>query len=538
MVHFDIFHENSDVRGNKGGTTGQGYVRPAAVAGAFYPADRTRLKQLINTQLDYGRSLLKQLEPQLPAGVPKAVIVPHAGYVYSGTTAALAYALLERGRGTVKRAVIVGPTHRVPVRGVACSHAVAFETPLGAVPVDVDAERKASSVLIVNDPTHAQEHAVEVQVPFLQTVFGPDLTIVPLNAGDASPEEVGDVLRALWGGPETVIIISSDLSHYHPEAYARQLDDETIGNIAHSRMPIHPRRACGAYPINGLLDVLVHGLKSAQCETIRETSNEEGEACRTFAAEQFDLRLLGRSTSGDDGVVSLAGKPRSDMNDPDEPVVGYASFAMWQNTNTGIGDETARNTGIATPEDRGGVLLNLARAAIRQHLGIDNEPGNTPDAIIEQNPWLDEPGASFVTLTEHDQLRGCIGTLKTYRSLGKDVSDHAVDAAAHDPRFLPVSPEEYPLLEVEVSVLGKPMPMPVRSRAALEQALQPGKDGLILTDQHGRSATFLPQVWEQLPAPHDFVSHLLAKAGIQASLDWNNGEIECERYEVTAYAEH
>ncbi|KFI90922.1 AMMECR1 family protein [Bifidobacterium saguini DSM 23967] len=293
MVHFDIFHENSDVRDSD--KRQQGYVRPAAVAGAFYPADRTRLKHLINTQLDYGRALLRQLEPQLPVGVPKAVIVPHAGYMYSGTTAALAYALLERGRGVVKRAVIVGPTHRVAVRGIACSTAIAFATPLGAVPIDVDAERKAlelvadeplrsgihahpgapASAMIVNDPTHAQEHAVEVQIPFLQTVFGPNLTIVPLNAGDASPEEVGDVLRALWGGPETVIIISSDLSHYHPEAYARQLDDETIDNIAHLRLPIHPRRACGAYPINGLLDVLVRGLKTAQCETTRETSDEE-----------------------------------------------------------------------------------------------------------------------------------------------------------------------------------------------------------------------------------------------------------------------
>ena len=253
-----------------------GAIRPSAVAGSFYPADRTALKQLINQQLDYGRKLLQQLEPTLPAGVPRAVIVPHAGYIYSGTAAALAYALLERGRGSVTRAVIVGPTHRVAVRGVACSTAAAFETPLGTVPVDIAAERKAlglsvneplrsgtharpgapAPAMIVNGPTHAQEHAVEVQIPFLQTVLGPDLTIVPLNAGDATPQEVGDVLRALWGGPETVIVISSDLSHYHPHEVARALDDQTIADIAALHLPIHPRRACGAYPINGLLDVL------------------------------------------------------------------------------------------------------------------------------------------------------------------------------------------------------------------------------------------------------------------------------------------
>ena len=153
------------------------------------------------------------------------MIVPHAGYVYSGTTAALAYALLERGRGTIKRAVIVGPTHRVAVHGVAASSAGAFATPLDVVPVDVAAERGAIGVvedqslrsgmvaatgapapaMIVNDPTHAREYAVEVQIPFLQTVLGADLSIVPLNVGDAKPSEVGDALRALWGGPETVI---------------------------------------------------------------------------------------------------------------------------------------------------------------------------------------------------------------------------------------------------------------------------------------------------------------------------------------------
>ena len=220
-----------------------GAIRPPAVAGSFYPADRTTLKQLITHQLDYSREVLQQLEPTLPAGVPKAVIVPHAGYVYSGTAAALAYALLERGRGSVTRAVIVGPTHRVAVRGVACSTVAAFETPLGTVPVDIAAERKAlglsvneplrsgtharpgasAPAMIVNGPTHAQEHAVEVQIPFLQTVLGPDLTIVPLNAGDATPQEAGDVLRALWGGPETVIVISSDLSHYHPHEVARAI---------------------------------------------------------------------------------------------------------------------------------------------------------------------------------------------------------------------------------------------------------------------------------------------------------------------------
>ena len=550
-----------------------GAIRPPAVAGSFYPADRTTLKQLITHQLDYSREVLQQLEPTLPAGVPKAVIVPHAGYVYSGTAAALAYALLERGRGSVTRAVIVGPTHRVAVRGVACSTAAAFETPLGTVPVDIAAERKAlglsvneplrsgtharpgasAPAMIVNGPTHAQEHAVEVQIPFLQTVLGPDLTIVPLNAGDATPQEAGDVLRALWGGPETVIVISSDLSHYHPHEVARALDDQTIADIAALHLPIHPRRACGAYPINGLLDVL-KGRK--------------------------DMKLfeLGCSTSGDDGVVALAGQPRPAMRDADEPVVGYVSFAAWESkpeADAPAGADDLGESGTA----HGDVLLNLARAAIRERLHIEHPTAaDSTASILAANPWLNESGACFVTLTEGGRLRGCIGSLAAHRSLGKDIAAHAVDAATRDPRFNPVTAAEYPLLNVEISVLGEPEPItvnscdadsrdtgsktatlaslqsgpqtdavkrdgsnverPVRSRTELEEVLRPGKDGLILADRRGRSATFLPQVWDELPNPHDFVAHLLAKAGIRPSYDWNDGEIDCQRYEVTAYAEH
>lgn len=553
-----------------------GAIRPPAVAGSFYPADRTTLKQLITHQLDYSREVLQQLEPTLPAGVPKAVIVPHAGYVYSGTAAALAYALLERGRGSVTRAVIVGPTHRVAVRGVACSTAAAFETPLGTVPVDVVAERKAlglesasdeplrsgtharpgapAPAMIVNDPTHTKEHAVEVQIPFLQTVLGPDLTIVPLNAGDATPQEVGDVLRALWGGPETVIVISSDLSHYHPHEVARALDDQAIADIAALPLPIHPRRACGAYPINGLLDVL-KGRK--------------------------DMKLfeLGCSTSGDDGVVALAGQPRPAMRDAYEPVVGYVSFAAWGSKPEADAPSGADDLGASGTPSHGEVLLKLARAAIRERLHIEHPTAaDSTASILAANPWLNEPGACFVTLTEGGRLRGCIGSLVAHRSLGKDVTEHAVDAATRDPRFNPVTTAEYPLLNVEVSVLGAPEPItvnscdadlcgtgsktatlaslqsgpqtdavkrdgsnverPVRSRTELEEVLRPGKDGLILADRRGRSATFLPQVWDELPDSHDFVAHLLAKAGIRPYYDWNDGEIDCQRYEVTAYAEH
>ena len=522
-------------------------VRPAAVAGAFYPADPVSLQDMINTQLDYARELLESQAGkalQLPQGAPKAIIVPHAGYVYSGTTAALAYALLTRGRGRIRRAVIIGPTHRVPVRGVAMCTAGAFETPLGTVKIDQDYERAtlgdpAAPALIVNDPTHMQEHAVEVQVPFLLTVLGPDITIVPLNAGDATPQEVGAVLRALWGGPETVIVISSDLSHYHPEPTGRRLDDQTIAAIASLQLPITPDRACGAFPVNGLLDVCSRGVDGG----------------RSDARSSLDLRFLGCSTSGDDGKVALAdagavhsggtGAPahRQPVPNPTERVVGYASFAMWAHSKSiPINDQLPGAAGVRDAGDHGKMLLDLARASLEAHLHTGDGHGGTDAAkrmrrIIDGTPWLQRRGASFITLTEDGELRGCIGSLQAYRSLGEDVADHAVDAAMHDPRFAPVSAREYPRLAIEVSVLSAPKPLPVTGRADLERRLRRGMDGLIIDDGRGRSATFLPQVWDELPDPNNFITHLLAKAGLPASQDWWDNAIRCSTYTVSAYKE-
>lgn len=375
--------------------------RPPAVAGAFYPADPHELADMIDAQLAYARTLLGGAtggqRDSLPAASvtvtagaepsirqwPKAIIVPHAGYVYSGTTAALAYALLAPGRGTIRRAVIVGPTHRVAVRGVACPTYDAFRTPLGTVAVDVSAECRALGIalpnpetvppdadgsggavptphlrsgmtavpgapapaLIVNDPTHAQEHAVEVQIPFLQRVLG-DIDIVPLNAGLATSRQVGDVLRAFWGGPETVIVISSDLSHYHRERIARRIDNETIRRITALDYPIDPDCACGAYPINGILDVLargvtrlpVHGAGTSAVNRMAADVVSSGadsipvpqdDVCQPGTSDTaLRLEFLGCSTSGDNGAVTLAGQERPAMVDPDDRVVGYASWAV------------------------------------------------------------------------------------------------------------------------------------------------------------------------------------------------------------------
>jgi MEMO1 family protein len=186
---------------------------------------------------------------------PKAMIVPHAGLVYSGPIAATAYRRLEGSRGAIERVVLLGPSHRVGFYGLALSSAGGFETPLGTVRVDGEAAKAVSHLpqVTVLDEAHAMEHSLEVQLPFLQEALG-DFSLVPIAVGDASPGEVAEVIDALWGGPETLILISSDLSHYHDYATARALDEETSRNIEALRPEaILYGHACGRNPINGLL---------------------------------------------------------------------------------------------------------------------------------------------------------------------------------------------------------------------------------------------------------------------------------------------
>jgi len=224
-------------------------IRQAAVAGSFYPGQPQTLASNVNDLLTAVRS--KQGEAQLS---PKAIIVPHAGYIYSGPVAATAYAQLTAVRNTIKRVVLLGPVHRVAVRGLALPAASAFATPLGQVQIDstaVTAIRDMPQV-VESSEAHAQEHSLEVQLPFLQSVLA-DFKLLPLAVGDATGQEVAEVLEVLWGGPETLIVISSDLSHFLPYQTAQKMDTETVVNIINLHGPLHHQQACGGTPVNGLM---------------------------------------------------------------------------------------------------------------------------------------------------------------------------------------------------------------------------------------------------------------------------------------------
>lgn len=262
-------------------------VRQPACAGSFYPGQGQVLSKAMDAMLATARRHVGML-----SAVPKAIIVPHAGYTYSGSMAALAYARLSPGSKTIRRVVMLGPVHRIPVRGLALPGVDAFATPLGNVEVDQPAIAAITALrqVVVSLAAHALEHSLEVQLPFLQAVLD-DFKVVPLAVGDATSAEVAQVLEALWGGPETLIVISSDLSHFLPYGTAQSVDHETVETILNLAGPLTHGQACGGTPINGLL----------------------------LAAKRHDLKpqLLGLGNSGD-----TAGDKRR--------VVGYASFAFVQ----------------------------------------------------------------------------------------------------------------------------------------------------------------------------------------------------------------
>lgn len=226
-------------------------IRQPAVAGAFYPGQAGPLASTVASLLAAARAELPATAQRTP---PKVLIAPHAGYIYSGPMAARAYAQLAAVREQVRRVVLLGPVHRVPVRGLALPGATAFATPLGEVVVDAEAVAALRPLrqVVVSPAAHALEHSLEVQLPFLQSVLD-DFTLLPLAVGDAEPHEVAEVLETLWGGPETLIVISSDLSHYLPYAAARNIDGETVERILALEPTLSHEQACGGTPINGLL---------------------------------------------------------------------------------------------------------------------------------------------------------------------------------------------------------------------------------------------------------------------------------------------
>ena len=257
-------------------------VRQPAVAGMFYPAGASELAR------DVGALLADAESAARGNPMPKAIIAPHAGYVYSGAIAASAYARLVPARGIVTRVVLLGPVHRVPVRGLALPGATALATPLGNIPVDADAVAALSRLpqVRVSTAAHALEHSLEVHLPFLQTVLE-KFSVVPLAVGDATADEIAQVLDALWGGADTLIVVSSDLSHYLDYGEAQAIDRATAQAILDLRTDISHDQACGGTPVNGLTLAARRRSLTPQLLDLRNSGDTAGDRRRVVGYGAF-----------------------------------------------------------------------------------------------------------------------------------------------------------------------------------------------------------------------------------------------------------
>ncbi len=445
-------------------------IRPAAVAGRFYPDNPGELEASVRGYLAAAKGA---------DTVPKAIIAPHAGYVYSGPVAASAYAALAPARGRIARVVLLGPCHRVPVRGLALSGAEAFATPLGNVPLDkaMCAELARLPQVEVFDASHALEHSLEVHLPFLQVALG-KFALVPLAVGDATEAEVAHVLERAWGGPETLIVVSSDLSHYLSYDRAREMDAATRDAIERlDGAAIGRDHACGHVPVQGLLAL----------------------------ARKKGLR-----------VVTADLRNSGDTAGPRDQVVGYGAWLFFETDDTPgrkkKGDGDALDATRAMLKRHGKGLLALAASSIDHGLAHGRPLAPVLDTVPDE---LREHGAAFVTLKKNGCLRGCIGSPEAHRPLAADVAENAFRAAFHDPRFPKLTAEERNGLDLSVSVLTKPEAMVFSDHAHFLSQLRPGIDGLIIAEG-SRRALFLPSVWEQFPQAEFFLAHLKAKAGMAA----------------------
>jgi MEMO1 family protein len=450
-------------------------IHPPQVAGMFYPADPDALNGLIADVRTRAR----------PDGgvAPKVVVAPHAGLVYSGSVAATAFGPWVRRAEPPRRIVIIGPAHRVAFSGVAIHPASKWRTPLGEVPVapGAHAELAQAPGVVVDPRPFAGEHSLEMHLVMLQAMLPAPFEILPILVGDADPHIVAEALRRVWGGPETVIAVSSDLSHFLDQRRAEATDSDTARRIETlDAAALDGRRACGFLPVKAALEI---------------------------AAER-DMRATGLhlATSADAGADASR-------------VVGYGAFAL----------EYAASARLAESDRER--LLSACMSALLQV--ATQTGGEALDLRLDGlSPALSAWRATFVTLTENERLRGCIGSLEPRRPLIEDALANTAKAGFADPRFPPLKESELTGLRLDVSILSHRRPIPAASESEVADELEPDRDGLILTAGK-RRALFLPSVWRHLPDARVFVRHLMAKARFESN-HWPEG-LEARRFRVESF---
>jgi AmmeMemoRadiSam system protein B/AmmeMemoRadiSam system protein A len=467
-----------------------GDIRKPVFAGSFYPDTAEELSTLIKEYV----SRVKPAHVNHPPNTSlKALIIPHAGYVYAGWTAAHISSAVNGDR--FSRIIVMGPDHRIGFEGCAVSDAAAWETPLGRIRLDhgaADRLRQNKTLFRVIPVSDRFEHSVEVVLPYLQYFFK-NFNLIPVvfGRGQDLAEKASASLDPLLD-QHTLIVASSDLSHYLPYQKAIAKDRETIESILtlnDRKLIMRENAACGKVPILVLMDMA--------------------------RRHHWQPVLLHYSNSGD----TAGDRSR---------VVGYASIAFYGGSSMKDHADSIQSLN----ERQGQILVKLARQTIAQKLGKRSTKVD-PDALADLG--FQKKRGTFVTLTIYKQLRGCIGNLDARDSILGGVKRNAVNAAFHDPRFSPLKADELDRVDIEISILTEPRSLEYRDGNELISKLRVHVDGVIL-QKGSAGATFLPQVWEQLPKPEDFLSHLCMKAGLPADT-WKKEHLDVSTYQVQYFEE-
>lgn len=469
-------------------------TRKPAVAGKFYEAEPAKLRAAVNAYLKAGAA---------PAGRLLGILAPHAGYVFSGAAAGKAFAALKDP--DFDTLVIMATGHTMPLRRGALLAKGSFETPLGEVAIDEAfcAELLKEDKLFEDNPrAHAAEHAVEVQLPFLQALKGNSVKIVPLlfnSDDDELLEKAGRAVGRVMKGRKALFCVSSDLSHYPPAGVAEISDNSVLLALRQAMRNANP----GYFGLaNRLLLQKAQGdLDTTACGQAPMTAGAA--AALELGGNDFELALYTHSgkISGDDSAV-----------------VGY-----------GAGFYTAAAAKPAGALELTGVmkrdLLALARGSIKECL----KTGKTTVQGLDPRPEFNQPAAVFVTLNIGARLRGCIGSLEPRGTLADMVAAYAGAAAFEDPRFEPVTEAELSKIKIEISVLS---PL----RRASHGEVEPGVHGVYAVSGR-RSGTYLPQVWEHFEKKEDFLDSLCEeKAGLPAGA-WKEKSTVLYVYTVDHFSE-
>ncbi len=438
-------------------------IKSTYCAGSFYPAEEKEIIDLFN-------SFSNGIEANYNS---RMIIVPHAGYVYSGALAYKGFCYLDKN---VKNIYIIAPVHYQRIYGCAICDYDEFETPLGNIKVNQQANldfAKFCECSIINN-AFEKEHSIEVQLPFIKYLL-PDTQIIPILYGCENFKNLVNTIKTLYENNENAFIISSDLSHFYPEKDATKIDYYSAQMIENKNIQnFEVEQACGAVGI------------CAAVEFAKETN-------QTF----IRLGLTNSAhTTGDSSKV-----------------VGYGCWFLY---------EGEKNQYIKKHYSK--FLIKTAKSSIQSGLQLGSYPLENIPCVLKEN------GASFVTLQINQNLRGCIGSIIAHRPLIDDIYKNSHSAAFNDPRFLPLSLEEFQDVKINISLLNSPQRIDFKNENELLEKITPYKDGVIIKDGNYQ-AVFLPIVWEQLPQKRQFLDALKNKAGMPAN--YNSKTMEAFIFQTT-----